>query len=230
MQQHKTVVRPDGTRTELNWEVDLAAASAVQAWSRRAPALLEQELAEMAAYFPHWLLTLGCDDALLPCAQCGDVLIYHNGAARCAACATPMTPPANAQLLWTGHVPTLIRAGPALERRLSALAAADYPTVTAGDARYLLVPLTVAYPAQWPHVEPVVRYQSRFLQLLGMPSGVSSSHHMFGDGRACLYASGQWRNVTVRVVLQQRLVNHLASLIKIAAGVDPVEAFIGRIH
>ena len=50
-------------------------------------------------------------------------------------------------------------------------------------------------------------------------------------GRAlCLYAGGQWRSVTMRVVLQQRVVNHLASTLKIGEGLAPVAAFAGNQH
>jgi hypothetical protein len=34
----------------------------------------------------------------------------------------------------------------------------------------------------------------------------------------------------IHAVLQQRMVNHIASLLKIAAGQAPAQAFIGRIH
>ena len=34
----------------------------------------------------------------------------------------------------------------------------------------------------------------------------------------------------IHAVLQQRVVNHLASLLKIAAGQPPQQAFIGRVH
>lgn len=184
----------------------------------------------MARHFPHWLLALGRGGDLLLCPHCGELLIFASGAVRCVACATPATPAPADHLVWTGHLPALVRPAPALERRLPALAAAGYPTISAGDGRYLLVPLTVSYPDQWPHTEPAVRYPARFLQLIGAPAGPSGAYHLFDAGRACLFAGGQWRGVTVRVVLQQRMVNHLASLLKIAAGAPPAEAFIGRIH
>lgn len=215
---------------ERVWQVDLAAASTAATWARRTPALLEHELAEMAAHFPHWLLALGRADAALPCVACGDTLIFADGAARCVACDAPATPTTGAQLLWLGHLPALVRPGPALERRLPTLAAAGFPTVEAGAARYLLVPLTLAYPDEWPHQEPTVRYPEQLLELLGVAPGPSGVTHMLGDGRACLYAHGQYQGASARAVLQQRAVNHLASLLKIAAGVPPHEAFIGRIH
>lgn len=215
---------------EREWEVDLEAAAAVAPWARRAPALLAAEVEAMGQHFPHWLLTLGRGGAALPCPACGETLIFARGAARCLACEAPHAAPPDAQLVWVGHVPTLVRPAPALEALLPALAAAGFPTFSAGAARYLLVMLTLAYPAEWPHEEPVVRYSPRFLELIGVPPGASGTTHMLAAGRACLYAFGQYQGAGAAAVLQQRAVNHLASLVKIAGGTPPDEAFIGRIH
>lgn len=213
---------------EREWAVDLAAAAAVAPWARRAPALLEREVAEMGEHFPHWLLSLGAAGAPRPCAACGDSLIFAAGAARCVACDAPAAPQPGDQLVWVGHLPTLVRPEPAFQRRLPALAAAGFPTFEAGAARYLLVLLTLAYGDEWPHEEPAVRYPLRLLELLGV--GLGAATHTLGGGRACLYAFGQYHGAGAREVLQQRAVNHLASLAKIAAGVAPAEAFIGRVH
>ncbi len=215
---------------ERTWQVDLAAAARVAPWAWRTPALLVTELVTMSTHFPHWLLALGHADLPVPCATCGETVIFAAGAARCVACNTPATPPVGAQLVWVGQIPTLVRPAPALTARLPALAAAGYPTVTANAARYLLVTLSVAYPDEWPHEELLVRYSPRFLELIGVGTGPSGTTHMLSEGRACLYAPGQYQGTGVAAVLQQRLVNHLASLIKIAGGTAPSEAFIGRIH
>jgi hypothetical protein len=215
---------------EREWLVDLEAAAAVAPWARRAPALLESEVAEMGRSFPHWLLALGRANAPLPCSACGETVIFAAGAARCVACDAPAAPPPDAQLVWVGHLPTMAWPVPALEARLPALVAAGFPTFMAGSARYMLVILTLAYPAEWPHEEPVVRYAPAFLEQLGIALGPSGATHMLADGRACLYASGQYQGAGAAAVLQQRVVNHLASLVKIAGGTPPEEAFIGRIH
>lgn len=223
---HKTL----SSGAEHTWQLDLQAAGALQGWSRRAEALLAQEVAEMAEHFPHWLLVAGRNGRALRCQHCPEPLIFADSAARCPACQRAATLPNDASLLWIGQLPTLVRNAPALERRLPALAEAGYPTIAAGEARYLLASLSVSYPDDWPQREPAVRYAPGFLPLLGIAETVSGSTHMLSDRQACLYASGQWRGSSVRVVLQQRVVNHLASLVKIAAGVPPAEAFIGRIH
>ncbi|NTU84579.1 MAG: hypothetical protein HGA45_35315 [Chloroflexales bacterium] len=215
---------------EREWQVDLDAAARVAPWARRAPALLEGEVAAMAEHFPHWLLALGRDGAPALCGACGETVVFAAGAARCVACDTPAETSAGAQLMWVGHLPTLVRPEPALEARLPSLAGAGFPTFAAGAARYLLVMLTLAYPDEWPHEEPAVRYSPRFLDLIGVGAGPSGATHMLSGGRACLYAYAQYQGAGVAAVLQQRAVNHLASLIKIAGGTPPAEAFIGRIH
>jgi hypothetical protein len=215
---------------ERTWQVDLAAAASVAPWAQRAPALLAGEVAAMGEHFPHWLLALGQANVPVACGACGDTVVFAEGAARCVACATPADPPTGAQLVWVGHLPALLRPAPSFDARLPALAAAGFPTFTAGAARYLLVMLMLAYPAEWPHEEPSVRYSPHFLRLIDVGVGPSGTTHMLSAGRACLYAPGQYQGTGAAAVLQQRAVNHLASLIKIAGGTPPAEAFIGRIH
>jgi hypothetical protein len=229
MQQHKSIMR-NGQASERVWEVDLAAAAHLMGWSQRVPALLAQELAEMAEHFPHWLLVCAQGSRLCACAQCDELIVFTDGAARCVACASPHPMEPADRLAWVGHLPSLLRNSPPLHARLPALAAVGAPAIEAGGARYLLVPVTVTYPEQWPNVEPMVRYGPGVLAALGLPNQAGGLYHLYGDDRACLYAPNQWRGASVRVVLQQRMVNHLTSLLKIAAGVAPEEAFIGRIH
>src|SRR5262249_8614234 len=98
-----------------------------------------------------------------------------------------------------------------------------------GNTSYLLVPMTIGYPQEWPNIEPVVRYSGRWLDAAGLPRG-GSAHHLIDRGRACLFSWGQWHAMPIHEVLQQRVVNHLLSLFKIMAGQFPRQAFIGRIH
>jgi hypothetical protein len=149
-----------------------------------------------------------------------------DGALRCAGCGEPGRADG---LIWLGHIPALARPEPAFARRQEALRRAGFAEVAAGGATYLLVPLAVVYPAEWPNEEPAVRYAGRWLDALGLPRA-SAAHHLVAGGRACLFAWGQWSALPVHAVLQQRVVNHLASLLKVAAGQPPQRAFIGRIH
>jgi hypothetical protein len=228
-QQHKQVIS-NGEAQERTWQVDLDVAAQVMAWSRRAPVLLAQEIGEMAEHFPHWLLVCANGRGPHACEQCGEMIVFAAGAARCVACERPHPTQHGDLLAWVGHLPSLIRNSPPLLARLPALTTAGAPTIDVNGSQYVLVPFVVSYPEHWPNVEPVVRYGAGILEALGLHNGPGSLYHLYGHGQACLYAPNQWRGASVRVVLQQRVVNHLVSLLKIAAGVAPAEAFIGRIH
>ena len=209
----------------ISWAVDQAAVASMAGWARRSPAVLAADLAGMAAYFPHWLLGGARGGAPVRCGQCAAPSAPIDGAIRCVACAGPV---GAEQLIWTGHLPALVRPEPAFERRRQALVRAGFAEVEAGGMAYLLVPLAVLYPAEWPNVEPVVRYSGRWLDAAGLPRA-SASHHLIDRGRACIFAGGQWRAQPIHAVVQQRMVNHVASLLKVMAGVRPANAFVGRI-
>ncbi len=229
---HHTVV--DGAERE--WTVDPAAVAKVAPWAARMPEVLAQDLAGMAQYFPHWFLAAStrgqparcarraCQGApLVPSAKspCGT-----EGALRCARCGTAGEADG---LLWLGHIPSLARPELAFQRRRKALQRAGFPEVVAGEAVYLLVPLMLVYPDEWPNVQPVVRYARRWLDALDLPRS-SGAHHLIQGGRACIFSWGQWTAMPVHAVLQERMANHVASLLKVAAGQRPRQAFIGRIH
>jgi hypothetical protein len=226
---HHTVVDD----VEREWEVDVAAAANVAAWAARAPEVLQADLAGMAEYFPHWML-VGCQASprenngvrLSRCPQCAVVLVPTEGGMRCVGCGEKGGAHG---LLWLGHIPALARPEPSFQRRQQALREAGFAEITIGEATYLLVPLRVRYPAEWPNVEPPVRYAPRWLDALALPQG-SGAHHLIQNGRACIFAWGHWMAMPIHTVLQQRMVNHIASLLKVAAGLRPREAFIGRIH
>ncbi|HEX5688836.1 MAG TPA: hypothetical protein VFX76_02490 [Roseiflexaceae bacterium] len=211
---------------ERAWYVDTVAAAAAAPWASRAPEALAADLAGMAAYFPHWLLVGTQGGRPARCRPCAAFHVPLDGAIRCPGCGA--TTDGNG-LAWVGHLPALARAEPAFARRRAALHAAGYAEANVGAAEYLLVPLGMLYPAEWPNVEPAVRYAGRWLDALGLPRA-SAAHHLVGNGQACIFAWGQWSAMPVHAVLQQRMVNHVASLLKITAGQSPTQAFIGRIH
>ncbi len=211
---------------EYTWEVDLGAAAGVATWVGRAPQVLEADLQGMAQHFPHWILAGSNGGRLVRCSRCAELCVPTDGALRCVCCGEARQADG---LLWLGHIPTLARPEQEFACRQRALQEAGFAQVDVGGATYLLVPLTVLYPAEWPNVEPLVRYAARWLDALGLPQS-SAAHHLINGGRACIFAWGQWRAMLVHAVLQQRVVNHIASLLKIAAGQSPRQAFIGRIH
>jgi hypothetical protein len=219
--QHTTVAG-----AEHSWVVDADAAGRAMRWAARRPQTLAADLTGMATYFPHWLLVGTQAGRTTRCERCALPSVPARGALRCPACGEAT--PANG-LRWVGHLPALARLEPAFQRRRAALQAAGFEEAQIEEQGYLLVPLSVTYPGEWPSVEPAVRYAPRWLEALGLPRA-SAAHHLVGVGQACLFAWGQWQATPIHFVLQQRVVNHVASLLKIAAGARPEEAFIGRIH
>lgn len=211
---------------DFTWAVDPHAAAQVMAWVEREPATFDEDIRGMAAYFPHWLLVGGGQERPLRCGTCGLYAVPLAGAIRCPQCRLAQTA---TSLLWLGQIPVLARPEPEFVRRQTALRQAGFGEVMTGGTTYLLVPLRVHYPTEWPNIEPRVFYARRWLKALGLPEG-SSSHHLLSGGRACIFAGNQWQVMPIHAVLQQRMVNHVVSLFKIAAGQRPAEAFIGRIH
>jgi hypothetical protein len=211
---------------ERHWPIDIAAAARVAPWAARAPQVLEADLAGMAEYFPHWLLASSRGGRPSTCPRCAAPYVPTSGAIRCARCGEVGRADG---LIWLGHLPALARPEPGFARRWQALRDAGFPEATVGELTYLLAPLAIVYPAEWPNVEPAVRYAGRWLDTLGLPRS-SAAHHLIANGQACIFAWGQWSALPVHTVLQQRVINHLASLLKIAAGQPPQQAFIGRVH
>jgi hypothetical protein len=111
---------------------------------------------------------------------------------------------------------------------LAAQALADNAEAEVGGLVYVLVPLAVTYPVEWPLLEPSVNYAPRWLTTLALPLA-DGRYHIIGGGRACLFSWNQWRPMSVAAVLQQRVVNHVVSLLKIAAGISLDKAFLGRV-
>lgn len=205
------------------WVVDDKAARQVMAWVGREAAVWRKELAEMAAHFPHWALVGGSKGQPARCA-CGGPLAPTQGALRCVVCGKPEQADA---LMWVGQLPVLARPETSFGARRTGLRAAGFAETEVGGLVYLLVPLIVTYPTEWPSLEPSVNYAPQWLTTLGLPLA-NGSYHLIGGGRACLFGWQQWRPMSVAAVLQQRVVNHVVSLLKIAAGMTPDKAFLGR--
>lgn len=206
------------------WEVDRGAAGQVMGWVRREAKAWRDDVEGMAAHFPHWVLVGGSRGMAVRCA-CGGALAPTARALRCVVCGAVGEAEA---LMWMGQLPLLARPEPSFVERREALRAAGFAETQAGGLVYLLVPLAVTYPAEWPLMEPSVTYAPRWLTTLGLPLG-NGRYHVIGGGRACLFGWNQWRPMSVAAVLQQRVVNHAVSLLKVAAGMAPEQAFLGRV-
>jgi hypothetical protein len=199
------------------------AAAQVMGWVRREPDVWQADLLSMARHFPHWILAAG-DGSVPGRCPCGGPLVPAEGALRCVMCGKAGRA---STLMWVGQLPVLARPEATFARRRSALRAAGFGETEVGGLVYLLVPLVVSYPSEWPSLEPGVTYAPQWLAALELPSA-NGAYHLVGGGRACLFGWGQWRPMSVTAVLQQRVVNHVVSLLKIAAGMSPEAAFIGR--
>ena len=211
--------------TTFRWQVDVAGAGRAMKWVARKPQLFREEVEAMTAYFPHWLLVGGEQEQPQKSRCCAAPVVPTKGEMRCLVCQSVQE---CRELLWVGQVPTLARPEAGFKQAQAALRAPGFGEAQAGGRTYLLVPMTVAYPGEWNNVEPSVRYAPRWLDTIGLPRQ-NGTYHLIANGRGCLFGYGDWYGMTVCAVLQQRVVNHLGSLLKIVAGQPAREAFIGRV-
>ena len=225
MEQAIGVTGAEGRTEDVHWPVDLAAAGRVSAWARENPALLAQEVSEMAAYFPRWVLTAGDGTVVHRCTRCQDVLVFREGKLGCVRCGRAGK---GSHLAWMGHLPLPVDGLPRALARITGQPQPGFPLVRVGGARLWLVPVVAFHPADWPRSEPILRYDRALFTILGIYA--NATNHIIDHTRMCLYAWNQWRAVTMRVVLQQRVVNHLASLLKVADGQPAATAFAGKAH
>ena len=212
-----------------NDNLNLEAMGKMQLWAAHDSALLAQEVAEMAAHFPHWQPAVYSKSGLLTC-ECGGLLTFSGAKSngpRCVGCGGTrlLESTLKAQLAWVGYLPTLLSAR--LAHTLSARLHPSHELITVSGKQWLLAPVLLRYADDWPDIQPTVQYDCHLLPMLGLRLGAEI--HTIGDNQLCLYA-GNWRAVTARVVIQQRVVNHLAALIRIADGAAPEQAFIGPAH
>jgi hypothetical protein len=215
----------DRASTPLRWHVDPVAVAGTMRWAARQPDALAADLDGMASYFPHWLLVGSQAGRTVHCHSCSTPGVPIAGKIRCPACHTALSADG---LVWVGHLPALAHPDARFVGKQAALHAAGFDEIHVAGLDYVLVPISVAYPTEWPNVEPIVRYAPRWLDAAGLPRA-SAAHHLIGNAQACLFAWSQWQAMPIHSVLQQRVVNHVASLLKIIAGMAPNQAFIGRI-
>jgi hypothetical protein len=212
-------------KQQLAWQIDPQAVGALLPWAKRKPHILNEDINGMARYFPHWLLVGSAAGQPTYCPSCALTAVPTQDAIRCPKCSQPIDADG---ICWIGQIPALVRPESRFTERLSHWAAAGYAPIPIGQQSFLLIPLQVHYPAEWPNTEPAVRYLPGWLEAADLPS--YAAYHLIGSGQACLYSYGEWHAQPVHSVLQQRVVNHIASLLKIVAGVPAREAFIGNAH
>jgi hypothetical protein len=224
MQQSKIV-----NNHEVFWDVDLNAAAGIQKWLKKFPLVFTKDVNEMKKFFPRWLLTISkADGTIICCEYCNNTLVPTHGEIICVACQRKIKVKGTVRLAWTGHLPTLVSGRDKFLRKSGEIPDPAFPLVELNGNIYLLVPVVIVYPVNGPLEEPHCYYTQQFIQFLYKFNG--SYIHLLGGGRMCLFAYDQWNSITIREVIQQRVVNHLISIIKIADGMDPQKAFIGKGH
>lgn len=223
--QRRWVRGPHGNPHEAAWEVDLEVLAATQPWARDEPRVLK-EIRAMEQMYPAWTLTLAQGmEALRRSNAPGDSAIPAAGAWRWASDGAEFRRPPYTVLAWEGLLPAPLKGLKGVAERLHG----HYPVEMVQGAPWTAVPVRVAYATDYPQGQPFVFYDMRWIQTLNLPLG--SAGHLLGGGLLCLFYINQWkRTYTVADVLSQRVINHLYSTLKIAAGMNPHEAFIGRIH
>lgn len=206
------------TRT---WEIDPQAVTERIVWAARDRSLLEEELKELCDHFPTFLLTVGDwqpageawggSGKLHPCRICGGLLIFDVGL-RCADCRSPADDIQKPLLGVVLRIPALLEGRPfhsVAKARLSQLrsqhpeqakAFADYFLKVDGRA-FFAPPIYAYFPPNWRKSDPFVMVRSDYFETLGIPPD-----HIYPGTtyRLCNYAN--WREVSMRAVLQQRIV------------------------
>src|SRR5688572_20636564 len=89
--------------TTYRWQVDVAGAARAMKWVARKPQRLDEEIAAMATYFPHWLLVGGEQEQPQKSRCCAAPVIPSKGDMRCAVCEGVQS---SRELLWVGNLPT----------------------------------------------------------------------------------------------------------------------------
>jgi hypothetical protein len=219
-----------------SWSLAFAQVQSAIGWAGRQPAVLEREAAEMARDFPTWVVAAGQrlpmeessvdSGELTVCAACGELCPFFDQSFAplgerapgpyCVKCLTPCTlAPAQTRLLaYAGQLPSPVSGRPYLTKMTARLKewrrAGDERFqrfqkyfITVDGKSYFAPPLFCFYPPGWPHSEPYVMVRAEYFEVLDIPAD-----HVYYAGprfyRLCNYAD--WREVSLRTVLQQRVV------------------------
>ena len=227
IRHHKAVLIGDAVE-KRQWQVDVSALARIggNEWMQDFPQLLGRDLTEMAETFPHWFLAVGKDGRPAQCPQDGDYIVASQGQLRCAACEQPYRSAAHlGSLIWTGMIPVQVTGAAHVEERIRrGIASGNLPIghVDSG-ALFILAPIEALYPSNWPHSAPVARYLQGFFEALGGSPGFGHASHMLRDNQMCLFSS--WRQMSMRDVIQNRVVPHALAQVKIANGERPQRWF-----
>jgi hypothetical protein len=213
----QSLVLPDGR--SRSWTVHRETLLQVAPWAAERPDILDRELSELIEHFPTWIVTFGRLNegggwphaSLAPCPVCHELLIPDRGV-RCAACGR-IEQPDRLLIGFAGRLPTLATGRPflsGLQGRVAALRSSGrVAEARSMEACFLQVrqetffapPIWVHCPSSFPHGEPMVMVRPDYFEVLGIPP-----EHIYPSTswRLCNYV--HWTGVSVRTVLQQRIV------------------------
>ncbi|MDP3710492.1 MAG: hypothetical protein Q8R29_02075 [bacterium] len=219
----KTVVSDSGTEN-VSWEVDIGALKQARGndWISDYPQLIERDLKEMSEMFPRWILVGGKETNPASCSECGEYVVPTEGKMMCLACGEPYTLNIRA-LIWTGLLPVQISGVEKVERNIEKLrerGQLKLPRVSG----FLLVPIRIIYPSDWPHSNPSAYYTQEFFESLGTGApSYSHEYHMNGSLSMCLFS--RWHEMSIRDVIQNRIAPHALAQVKLANGERPQKWF-----
>lgn len=209
-------------KSDKKWEVDVGAVAKFlnggSSWVAERPKLLEDDLKEMEQWFSHWFLVGGLGGGnFAKCLDDGEFIVPTQDRFRCLNCAREYRREIN-YLGWIGLLPVSIAGADRVMRMVSE------QTELRVYNNFLLAPISIFYPEDWPHSEPDAFYDRSFFRAIGndhLESGHST--HMLSNTKMCLFHD--WNEMSIRNVLAERVAPHALAHIKIANGERPKRWF-----
>lgn len=226
--KHKKTVIIDDRPVEKKWEVDHAAIATIRGndWLQDFPQLLSKDLEEMQQAFPHWFLVAGNGTTPASCEIDQEFIVPEYGGMRCVKCGLPHSRSLSS-LIWVGMLPVQITGADRVEQRIRGLISNGTMRMTyidSGKALFVLPMVKIIYPTNWDREKPEANYSPEFFETLGIRvGGASHEHHMNSQTKMCLFSS--WHKMSIRGVIQNRILPHALAQVKIANGERPLRWF-----
>lgn len=228
MTQRKMVAVDDRVEERV-WQVDLKATRVVRGndWLERFPQLLTKDIQEMEQSFPRWFLVAGNGATPAACPQDDEYIILKDGAMRCVLCGEVFSSQISS-LIWTGFLPVQITGAVIVETKIRGKIESgkmQLGYLDKGNVLFIFAPIKVVYPTNWPNSAPEGHYVSGFFETLGFRADNMSGHqhHMNNRSKICMFSS--WHQMSIREVIQNRIVPHALAQVKIANGERPMKWF-----
>lgn len=227
--QRKTVFE-NGQAVQKEWIVDIGALQSIKDndWIEEFPILVKTDLEQMAKAFPHWFLVAGYQSNPLVCPDDEEYIVPKNGSLSCIKCNKEFPNNGRIQaLIWIGMIPVPIQGKEKTKRNILKLrnqGRLKLPFIEKSE--HLLVPIKIVYPSSWNESDPksYYDYNNIFYETIGLrDSGTSHERHMVGNAQMCLFS--RWHKMSIRDVIQNRIIPHAIAQVKIANGERPQKWF-----